>query len=316
MNSLDWNALAQCYLEQRRALGYRLQKEHRQLLSFAEFLTEQAGRGSLTIELALTWANQAPSGSPIAKARRLTVARGFARFVAIDDPETQIPPPRLLGRSHRRLPPTIFTDAQITALLHAADDLAPPAGLHPMSMRILIGLLAATGLRPGEAIRLHRADVDTEKGVVQIRASKFGRSRWVPLHQTAVEALRTYTEQRAWLAPMTSSEAFFLRDGGEPLTIRHADYAFRCLCRQLGWRENLNGRWPRLYDLRHTFVCHRLLTWYQTGDPIEPKIPYLASYLGHRKISSTYWYLTAIPELMNLTASRFEAFAQNSGGVL
>lgn len=314
MNVLDWTALAQRYLEQRRALGYHLQNQGRQLLSFAHFLSQHAGDGPLNVELAIAWANQAPSGSRIAKARRLTVARGFARYLAVDHPETQIPPARLLGPSHRRLAPTIFSDDQVTVLLRAAGELIPRGGLRPLTMRTLLGLLAATGLRPGEAIRLTRADVDIQQGVVHIRASKFGASREVPLHLTATKALQTYIEQRDRLAPMASGEAFFLRDGGDPFTIRHADYGFRCLCRNLGWGERLNGRWPRLYDLRHTFVCHRLLAWYQCGGAVEPRIPYLATYLGHRKISATYWYLTAIPELMDITVRRFEAFAGDSGG--
>lgn len=314
MSVHDWHASVERYLEQRRALGYALASEGRQLRSFACFLAEHAAVGRLTVELALEWASRSPSGSPIAQARRLRVARGFARFVAIEHPDTEIPPRRLLGRTHRRLPPTIFTETEIRALLQAAAELPPQGGLRPLSMRALLGLLAASGLRPGEAVRLERDDVDDSQGVIYVRAGKSGRARDVWLHPTATEALRRYAEARDERVSALDSEAFFLRGTGKPLGIRHADYGFRCLCRALGWRRRTGGhQWPRLYDLRHTFVCHRLLAWYAAGEPVEAKIPYLATYLGHRKISSTYWYLTGIPELMDLSARRFEAFTTNAG---
>lgn len=313
MNAPDWQAEVTRYLEQRRALGYALASEGQQLQALAGCLTDVDAE-TLTVARALAWARQAPSGSAIAQSRRLEVLRGFARFIRVDHPSTEIPAGHLLGRTHRRLPPTIFTHAELAALLETADGLSPAGGLRSLSMRTLLGLLAATGLRPGEAVRLARADVDHSEGIIHVRAGKSRCARDVWLDPTVTTALRRYAALRDRSSTTLRSDAFFLRRRDKPLEIRHADYAFRCLARALGWDRRASGyQWPRLYDLRHTFVCHRLLAWYQAGESVEAKIPALATYLGHRKISSTYWYLTAIPELMAITATRFEALTLKPG---
>lgn len=310
MSAGRWHERLDRYLAQRRALGYLLASEGRQLRSLADLLEEHAPNAPFTTVLALRWARQAPSGSDIAQSRRLHLARGFARFLLVDDPGTEVPPQRILGRTHRRLPPRIFTESEVTALMEAADQLHPPGSVRGLSMRVLIGLLVATGLRPGEGARLGTDDVDTARGLIVVRSGKFGHERVVPLHESAVAALISYQLVRAGLTIGTGDNALLRRGNGEPLEIIHADYAFRCLCRTLGFSGVPDGhRWPRLYDLRHTFVCRRLLAWHEAGESVDAKMPYLAAYLGHQKISSTYWYLSAIPELMDVVSERFAAFA-------
>lgn len=305
-----WHERLDRYLAQRRALGYLLARESHQLRSLADLLEEHAANASFTTALALRWARQAPSGSDMAQSRRLQLARGFARFLLVDDPGTEVPPQRLLGPTHRRVPPRIFTESEVRALMEAADQLHPAGSARGLSMRVLIGLLVATGLRPGEGVRLGNEDVDTARGLIVVRSGKFGHERVVPLHESTVAALISYQAVCAGLTIGSERGAFFRRGNGESLEIIHADYAFRCLCRTLGFSGAPAGhRWPRLYDLRHTFVCRRLLAWHEAGESVDIKMPYLAAYLGHQKISSTYWYLSAIPELMNVVSERFAAFA-------
>jgi integrase len=169
-----------------------------------------------------------------------------------------------------------------------------------------MGLLVSTGLRISEALRLRRLDVDLHQRILQIRKTKFGKSRYVPLHLTVREELSTYAVFRDARLPVVQDSAFFLLDNGRGLEYRQVEYAFQCIRRQLGWDTAARGRNPRLYDLRHTFACRRLLAWYKEGADIDRMILLLSTYLGHVKVTDTYWYLTGIPELMAVVAKRFE----------
>lgn len=195
-------------------------------------------------------------------------------------------------------------------LLAVAGRLSPTHGLRPATFQTLFGLLAATGLRIGEALHLSRHDVNLHQAVLTLRETKFHKSRLVPLHPTAVAALKRYTTRRDHNVPSPAHDAFFLLDDGTALNYAQTRYAFKCLRHTLGWPRDPNGRFPRLYDLRHTFVCQRLLAWYAQGEDIDQKIVSLSTYLGHVKVTDTYWYVTGIPELMAVAAKRFECFAQ------
>jgi integrase len=193
--------------------------------------------------------------------------------------------------------------------MHAATKLNKGVGLRPATMQCLIGLLSATGLRISEALHLSHSDVDFNSRLLVVRETKFSKSRYVPVHPTTLEALRNYARLRNRLVPvMSDSKAFFLFDNGHPLNYRQALYAFQCIRRQLVWQRK---RPPRLHDLRHTFACNRLLSWYEQGVDINNAILMLSVYLGHSKVTDTYWYLTGIPSLMAIAAKRFEQF---SGG--
>jgi integrase len=237
------------------------------------------------------------------------VVRALAKFCVPFEPETQVPPARLLGPAHRRLPPHIYSEEELAQLLAAAGALEPEQGLRPASMQCLLGLLAATGLRVSEALHLQQADVDLDQGLLCVRQTKFRKSRYVPLHPTAQKALGAYAQLRDQRLAPPRGPAFFLRDDGHALQYEHAMYAFQRIRARLGW-DQAPGRRPRLYDLRHTFACNRLLGWYQEGVDVHWAMPLLATYLGHAKVTDTYWYLTAVPALMAIASERFESLAK------
>lgn len=300
------------YLTTRRQLGFALRIEGEQLQRFARFADERSHRGAVTVELALAWACASNRSGPIGRARRLEVVRPLAKFCVLFEPETQVPPSHLLGPAHRRVPPHIYTDEELTQLLAAATELEPVQGLRPITMRCLLGLLAATGLRVSEALHLQQADVDLEQGLLCVRQTKFRKSRYVPLHPTVRQALAAYAHLRDQRLALPRESAFFLRDNGCALGHDHAMHAFQRIRARLGW-DQAPGRRPRLYDLRHTFACNRLISWYQEGMDVHWAMPLLATYLGHAKVTDTYWYLTAVPALMAIVSERFECLAKSRG---
>jgi integrase/recombinase XerD len=308
----SWSSMPErvsAYLRTRRALGFTLRIEGRQLERFARFAEQLDHHGPLTLELAVAWANASRTPEGLGPARRLEVLRPFAAYCRLFEAQTQIPPARLFGPAHRRLTPYIYTDQELAQLLAATADLHPSGGLRPITMRTLLGLLAATGLRVGEALRLTDADFDLQQQLLRIRESKFRKSRLVPLQTSTTEALAEYVAVRNRRLGQTAAPALFLFDDGCPVNGVQARYAFRQLRQRLGRDQRGNGPVPRLYDLRHRFVCRRLLTWYADGVDVNRMLPQLATYLGHAKVSATYWYLTAIPELMAVAAERFERAA-------
>ena len=302
------------YLQTRRAMGYQLHIEGEQLQRFAKFADQQDHQGALTVDLAVAWANLSTTVTGIGRARRLEVIRPFAKYCALFEPETEIPPPNLLGPAHRRVAPHIYSEHELAELLDTAQGLHPEGGLRPATMRCLIGLLACTGLRISEALHLSLADVDLDHGILCIRQTKFRKSRYVPLHPTTQEALADYARFRNRCLPLTQDTAFFLFDNGRAVQGVQARYAFGLIRSRLGWNSAAQGCRPRLYDLRHTFACRRLLTWYQEGQEIDQLIPHLATYLGHAKVSDTYWYLTGTTELLAVAAERFEQLTQQNTG--
>ena len=302
---LEW---AQEYLSYRRAMGFRLHKEGQQLLKFAVYADELGHTGSLTVELALRWSRLPVDASPLYWARRLETVRGFARYLSLFDPATQIPTSRLLGPAHHRNPPHLYSEEEIQALLREAKNLLPANGLRPRTYTTLFGLLACTGMRIGEALKLDRPDVDLDGGLLTVRLSKFGKSRFVPLHPSATEALRQYASFLDKHHVFRHSLAFFVGQSGNRLVYSTVRHVFSQLRDQLRWPPDANGRPPRIHDLRHMFACRRLLKWCEEGIDVHCAMPTLSTYLGHAKTSDTYWYLTATPELLATCAERFERF--------
>jgi integrase len=297
------------YLEFRHALGFSLKTEGQLLRHFGRFADASGHQGPLTVELALRWAQSAKGCDRLYWARRLEIVRCFARHLAVSEPSTQVPGRRMLGPAHRRTTPHLYTARELAALLRGARRLSPADGLRPCTYATLIGLLACTGLRISEALRLAEADVDLAHGLLRIRETKFRKTRWVPLHPTAVAALRAYTQKRTRLLKIPQSDRFFLSDRGVGLPYSTVRHTFRRLCAAAEITGEPRRR-PRLHDLRHTFACRRVEQWYQSGTNLDHAISALSVYLGHAKVTDTYWYLTATPELMALAAGRFETFAQ------
>jgi integrase/recombinase XerD len=199
---------AEQYLAMRRALGFKLTTFGQRLLSFVSYL-ESRGQHVVTTEAAVAWAVDTPRGTDqVHWSRRLMVVRIFARHLAALDPAHEIPPEDILPHHYRRITPHLFTPDQITALLDATDALRP--ALRALTYRTLIGLLAVTGMRDGEAFQLDRADVDLDDGMLTIQDSKFGKSRQVPIHDTTVAALRRYAQRRDEICPTPKAPAFFV----------------------------------------------------------------------------------------------------------
>jgi integrase len=289
------------YLEVRRALGTALAEPARTLAQFATFL-EREGSPRISTALAIRWA-MIPQGVQRATwARRLSMVRRFATWLSATDPLTEVPPHGALPARRRRQRPHIFTEAEVNALMAEAARRRSRSGLRPLTYTTLIGLLAATGLRPGEALALDTGDVDLENGLLSIRETKFGKSRVVPVAPSTRDALQQYLHRRNALCARPLSPAFLLSDRGGRVPGSTARRMFAVLSCATGLRPPLNGRrWgrgPRLQDFRHTFATRRLLEWYQAGLDVQRELPKLATYLGHIHIGLTYWYIEALPELL------------------
>jgi integrase/recombinase XerD len=296
---------AEEYLRIRRMLGHELAEAARLLPRFVAYLDE-SGAEVITAEAALAWAQQPPArpGSKV-QARRMTVARAFARHMAGIDPRTQIPPLGLLPYRQRWRPPFIYSDADIQALMTEVPRITR-APLRAATYQTLIGLLAATGMRVGEALRLERGQVDWAEGVLTVHASKFGKSREVPLAPDTVRALAAYARVRDRWLPRPGTPAFFVSTAGTPVAYPHFGAAFRRIIAASGVGAASPVR-PRIHDMRHSFAVHTLAGWYRAGEDVSALLPRLSTYLGHRDPVSTYWYLSAAPELLALAAARLQA---------
>jgi integrase len=306
-------ARVEAYLHTRRKFGFQLRIEGRELLRFARYADSSGHRGVVTTTLALNWAQEAKAASPLYRARRLEIVRCFAKYQLGVEPETEVPPTGILGPAHRRTTPYIYSPSELVQLVKAASSIPSKRGLRAKTYATLLGLLACTGLRISEARRLKCADVDLELGTLRIRETKFKKSRIVPLHPSARLKLRQYVALRDRIVPPVVDATFFTSESGHALADRTVHQVLGDVIQSVVTPANLTRR-PRIHDLRHTFACCRLLEWYRKGANIDQCVAALSTYLGHAKVSDTYWYLTGIPELMSLAAVRFERFGDPQGG--
>lgn len=294
------------YLRIRRQLGFELERAGRELAGFVAFL-EQAGAERITSELALRWACQ-PDASPRYHSLRLGMVRGFAQYVATLDPQSEIPPADLLPSSLRRITPYLYSEREITELMAAAGALTP--ALKGATYRTIIGLLAVTGIRIGEALGLDCEDVRLDDAMLRLRVAKQHKQRDVPLHETTTSALREYASARDRACPRPVTSAFFFSTSGARICGSVFDQTFRALLRQVEPQAGAEQAHRRAHDLRHTFAVQTLLRWHQTGVDIERTMPLLSTYLGHIDPKSTYWYLHATPELMRPVARKLEGIQE------
>ena len=289
------------YLTVRRALGYKLEDHGWLLADFASF-AEAAGAATVTTRLALAWATLPQDTLPSWHAARLRVVRGFARHLQALDPATEIPPAGLLACRNRRAVPYLYSDAEIAALMAATACLRP--ALHAATHNTLIGLLAVTGCRLGEVIRLDRADLDAAEGILTIRDSKFAKSRQIPLHPSALGVLAGYAQLRDQRFPEPKTPALLVSTAGTRLISQGIHYVFARLVRQAGLQPRSPECRPRLHDFRHALAVNTLLAWYRQGLDVQARLPLLSTLLGHSSPANTYWYLSAVPELLALAAER------------
>jgi integrase/recombinase XerD len=290
------------YLQTRRQLGFQLKNEGWALPSLARYAQHHDRRGALTAKLALEWAQSSRRASPPQQACRLNMVRRFAGFWQRFDPRTEIPPAGLLGPTFGRRPVHIYSGQEVQRLLASTSILG--CGLRAANLRTLLGLLRCTGLRVSEALGLGERDIDWQQRVLTIRTTKSGQARLVPVRADTLAALRTYARLRQRCHPLNPTGAFWLAPTGRPLSYHSVHQAFGRLRRHLGWQQPPR---PRLHDLRHTFAVACLLGWCRRGQPLGARMAALATYLGHRQVADTYWYLTAVPELMTWVSRRFQA---------
>jgi integrase len=313
-------ALVERYLIERRRLGFALRTPAYALRSFARHIHAIGHRGPLTMELMADWARCDSHGSsdPRTWARRLKQLHPFTRWLQQFEPRTELPDDAIFGPMSERLAPHIYSEQEIVDLLAAARRLGPAPGLRGAVFEALFGLIACTGLRISEALALRNADVDLKHGMLTVLETKFTKSRQVPMHRSAVEALRRYRSMRDLLGESAQEEApFFIgtrgRRRGLPLSERQVHRVFADLRAQLAWRNRGAHHAPRIHDIRHSFIVRRIVRWQAQEVDIDQAMLSLSTYVGHAKVTNTYWYLSAVPELMSLAAERFESFMSQPG---
>lgn len=284
----------------RRTLGFKLRGEGQLLASFVVFI-EANGATTITNTLCVTWTRLATNAGAAYLARRMRVTRSFARYLHSIDPRTEVPPADLFPGSKYRPTPHIYSDTEIAALMVACRELSP--SLRAVTFETLLGLLAATGLRVGEAMALDCTDVDFEAGLLTVRNTKFNKSREVLLHASVVGKLNEYIDRRKRL-DQEPTPSFFVSTRGTRLSQSSISPTFRQL-RQRVFDDDATCPW-RIHDFRHTFAVNTLMSWYRDGDDVASRLPLLSTYLGHIDPKATYWYLSAVPELLGLAAMRLE----------
>jgi integrase len=292
------------YLTMRRALGYRLARPEKLLNQFLDYL-DDVGADTVTVELALSWARLPASGAVNWWAHRLSVVRGFATYLHTLDPANEVPATDLLAWRPKRATPYLYSDDDITALIAATTSLSTP--LRRATFATLIGLLAVTGMRVGEAIALDCDDVDLSAGLLVVANAKFGKTRELVLHPTTITALRSYLRQRRHLTPPPAMTAVFVSTAGTRLLYCNVHATFAKLMRQTALTPRTGPCRPRIHDLRHSFAVRAMLDAYAAGEDGQHRLSLISTYLGHVHPASSYWYLSASPELMAIAGQRLEA---------
>jgi integrase len=297
------------YLRVRRALGFKLKRDGEMLPHFVGYL-EKRRITTVTTVAAIAWATEPRDAHPNWWRQRLAVVRGFAKYMLSLDRRTEVPAlDHLPAHAGVRSTPYVYSAEDITALLSATETLRAP--LRIVTYRTLLGLVAVTGMRIGEAIALDDRDFDRRREVLVIRKTKFDKSREVPLHDSTAQALVRYVRDRDRLSPRQTGPSLFVSTAGSRLFYQNVHDTFLKLVYAAGLGDRRPRR-PNIHDLRHTFAIRTVLDWYRDGLDVEARLPLLSTYLGHIGPSSTYWYLTAVPELLEAATVRLERFRGKS----
>jgi len=291
------------YLKLRRQLGYKLRGTDLLLRHFVRF-AQQKRTAFITAKLAMEWATHPPHHVPEYKAKRLGLVRRFAQYVSALDERTEVPALKLLPFPTCRRDPFLYRAADILRLMDVARQIDPNYPLKGASCATLIGLLAVTGMRVGEAIGLDCEDVDLTHGLVTVQHAKGDKPRLVPLHRSSQRALRHYAALRDEVFPQPFCSSFFVSERGTRFSYSMAHRWFQIIARQVGLRQPNGQLGPRLHALRHHFAIQTMLRWYRSKTDVEARLPELSTYLGHAQVRDTYWYLSSVPELLRLATRR------------
>jgi integrase/recombinase XerD len=316
MSVIGYQLRLESYLEIRQALGLRADSQRRLLGEFLDYASQRGSEGPIRADWAVEWACAGPAQRGTSdQAKRLSVVRGYLNYLRAFLPETEVPSTGLLAADRRRKP-FLFTPEQLQQLLTEAANLRPRGSLRGHARKVLLGLLASTGLRVGEALRLHSDDVrlDVTPPHLMVRKTKFGKSRLVPLHATAIAPLRHYADhrRRGWRDGQNTGVFLVSEDG--PLSRPTIMTWLRRVVRRLGIGPTDSGRRPCLHSLRHGFAVARVVAWQATGIDVRAWMPHLSTYLGHVSPAESYWYLTSTPELLSGAADAFARYASQQGG--
>jgi len=293
------------YLNMRRGLGFKLANYETDLNSFVHFMKERS-QTVITIAPALEWACATPSSRKAQWARRLGRVRGFARYWHAIDPRTEIPAWELMPYRSHHARPYLYSEVEISQILNAALRLPPVGALRCWTYYTLFGLLVCTGLRVSEATGLETQDVDLHEGVLTIRKTKFGKSRLVPIADSTVKILFDYSQRRDRFLAGRKAVRFFVSLRGTPVRKCNLETIFAQLSREVGVRGQSDRNGPRMHDFRHRFAIQTLVRSYHNDKNVDRVLPILSTFLGHVGIESTYWYLSACPELLGAAAERLE----------
>ena len=296
------------YLAHRRKMGYGMHDAAQRLPDFGRYADRLAPGQPLTTAIALQWATARPTGSRSTHAKLLGLVRCFARYCAVLDPRTEVPATHLLGPAYQRVRPHLYTPCQTRLILRRARALTTRCSpLHPLTYETLIGLLACTGMRPGEARRLRWHDVDLAAGRLRIAPCKSSPERVIPLHGTTVRALQRYQTARWRCFPF--GEHLLVGATGRPLRAGKTQMIFTRLVHGIV----SNGQRPslRLVDFRHTFASNWIAQWSQRSKPVSHHLLWLARYLGHQDFRSTWWYVSSDPQALQAAAHAMLRFHEN-----
>jgi integrase len=303
MSKLD--ARLNDYLKLRRQLGFKLSSAGCLLRNFVRF-AEAQGSAFITTKMALRWATLPQNIQLAQKSYRLAKVRGFAKYLSAIDSRTEVPPQKLLPNQYYRKKPYLYRPEEIIELMEGSRKLAAPNKIKGETHATLIGLLAATGMRVGEALGLDRDDVDLKQGLLTVRKAKGNKTRLVPIHSSTKAALQKYLHLQERDIPRVGSDRFFLSEKGTPLRQNAVNQWFLFVSCKIGLRATGSSQGPRLHDLRHYFAIGTLLKWYRSKTDVEAHLPELTTYLGHVHVRDTYWYFTSTPELLKLATLRLE----------
>ncbi|MGH9095337.1 MAG: tyrosine-type recombinase/integrase, partial [Acidimicrobiales bacterium] len=287
----------------RRSMGFKLRRAEKLLRQFVAHC-EAAGAEVVTIDVALAWAMMPEAASDSWICHRLGVVRAFSRHLALIDDRNQVIPTDLVPHRPCRATPFVYTEDQVLAMMAAARSFRSP--VRQATFETIVGLLWATGMRIGEALRLDIGDVNLAGGLLTVRDSKFGKSRELPLHASATAALAGYAKRRARWFPAPATDPFFVSAAGNRVLYCNFHAGFKQLVRQAAILPRSPSCRPRPHDLRHAYAVRTLTGWYRDGADVEASLPKLSTYMGHVLPANTYWYLSAAPELLALAAERLE----------
>jgi integrase len=292
------------YLKLRRQLGYKLETAGYLLRNFVSF-AEQQGADFITTKLAVRWAAKSDV-KLLQRGVRLGMVRRFAEYVSAQDARTEVPAQKLLPCHFVRRDPFHYSDEQVMQLIAGAWQIAPSDKIKGPTLGTVFGLLAVTGMRVSEALALECGDADLDHALLTLRMTKGNKARLIPLHSSTVVALQRYASIRDEVYPKRETTSFFVWEGGGRLIYDSVNRWFLLVACQAGLRQPGDRRGPRVHDLRHYFAIRTLLNWYRSNADVEARLPELATYLGHVHVRDSYWYLSAVPELLKLATLRWE----------